>query len=79
MFANQGIMVDAWARIESNCRMEHEVVGGEMQIEFGTRTGVLNLVMTDEVVEQLAARFADAQATFRAMDAEAELEGLKSI
>ena len=45
MFTHQGIAVDAWARIESNCRMEHKVVGDEMEIEFGARAGALNLVI----------------------------------
>lgn len=37
-----------------------------------TRTGALNLIITDEVVHQLGAILADGSTSFRATNAEAE-------
>lgn len=74
MSASRGVTVDAWAKIEPDCHLEHYITGDDMQIEFGIEVGVLHLVITDEMVDRLAAIFADTQATFRALDAEAERE-----
>ncbi len=78
MYTSRGITVDAWAKIEPDCHLEHYITGDDMQIEFGIETGVLHLVITDEMVDRLVAVFTDVQATFRALDAEAEREELTS-
>lgn len=78
MFTHQGISVGAWVSLDSSCEIKPDVYGEQLQIEFGSRTGSLGMVMTEEMVDRLAVVFADAQARFRELDMEAEREELES-
>jgi hypothetical protein len=66
MFTHRGIAVDSFARIESDCSMTCTVVGDEAQFEFGDTTHCLNLIVSDEALEQLSTMIADAMAQFKA-------------
>jgi hypothetical protein len=54
--------------------VEPEMFVDELQIGFGSGSGQLRLVITEEMVDQLAVVLADAQARFQEMDEEAERE-----
>ncbi|WP_418154780.1 hypothetical protein [Actinoalloteichus caeruleus] len=74
MFINQGISVGAWVNLDSSCSVEKDVYGGELQIEFGSRTGSLGMVITRDMVDRLVAVLAEAVARFRQLDEDAEGE-----
>ncbi|MDQ3577699.1 MAG: hypothetical protein M3443_08895 [Actinomycetota bacterium] len=60
MFTHRGIAVDSFARIGSGCPITCEVVGNEVQFEFGDPAHCLNLVITDEALERFAAMVTEA-------------------
>lgn len=65
MFIEHGISVAGWARIEASCPAQYEIVGDEMHLDFGRNHTSLNLVITDEAVDKLAALFAEARASLK--------------
>jgi hypothetical protein len=74
MFTHEGIAVNTWVSLDSSCSVEPEVAGDELQVEFGTGSGSLRLVITEEMVDRLAIVFTDAQARFQELDEEADHE-----
>jgi hypothetical protein len=74
MFTYEGIAVNAWVSLDSSCSVEPEVSGDELHVEFGSRSGSLRLVITQEMVDRLAVVFADAKARFQELDEEADRE-----
>lgn len=76
MFTHQGIAVSSWVNLDSTCEIKPEVFGEQLQLELGPRSGSLGLVITEGMVDKLAAVFADAQARFRELDNQAEQDEL---
>jgi hypothetical protein len=74
MLNQQGIAVSAWVNLDSSCSVEPELFADELQIGFGSGSSSLRLVITEEMVDQLAVVLADAKARFQEMDEEAERE-----
>lgn len=74
MFTHQGISVSAWVNLDPSCSIKPDVYGEELQIEFGSRTGSLGMVITEDMVDRLAVVFAEAKARFRELDEQAERE-----
>jgi hypothetical protein len=74
MLTRDGIAVNTWASLDSSCSMEPHVSGDELQIEFGDGSNTLRLVITEEMVDQLAVVLADAKTRFQELDEEAERE-----
>jgi hypothetical protein len=72
MLNQNGVTVSAWVNLDSSCSVEPEMFVDELQIGIGSDTSSLRLIITEEMVDQLAVVFADAQAQFREMDEEAE-------
>ena len=74
MLNQNGVTVSAWINLDSSCSVEPEMFVDELQIGIGSDTSSLRLIITEEMVDQLAVVLADAQAQFREMDEEAERE-----
>ncbi|APU16964.1 MULTISPECIES: hypothetical protein [Actinoalloteichus] len=62
-----GISVDAWVKLEGGCRVSVDIVGDEAQIRFGAvRSDGIDLIATEEGLEQLVETSAAALAELRA-------------
>jgi hypothetical protein len=74
MLNQHGVVVSAWVNLDSSCSVEPELFADELQIGFGSDSSSLRLIITEEMVDQLAVVLADAKARFQEMDEEAERE-----
>jgi hypothetical protein len=74
MLNQHGVAVSAWVNLDSPCSVEPELFADELQIGFGSDSSSLRLIITEEMVDQLAVVFADAKARFQEMDDETERE-----
>lgn len=67
MFTVSGICVDSWVRVEGPCDITCDVVGDEAQFRFGgERSTGLQMIVTEEVLENLVQKSADALHRIRA-------------
>lgn len=67
-----GIYVDSWAKVEGDCEIECEVVGDETQFRFGGRRTGLDLIFTEEGLENMAEKCTEALRQLRAQEPEAD-------
>lgn len=73
MFTATGIKVDSWVKIEGNCEIVCEVVGEEAQFRFGgERSPGLDMVVTEQGLENLVQASTDALRRMRAEAAQQE-------
>lgn len=54
MHTFQGIAIDAGASIDGDCAITHRVGQDCVEIDFGHRTGGLNLCLTEDAAAKLA-------------------------
>jgi hypothetical protein len=74
MLTRDGIAVNTWVNLDSSCSVDPHASGDELQIEFGDGSNTLRLIITEEMVDQLAVVLADAKTRFQELDEEAERE-----
>ena len=68
MFMHCGIAVDTWVKIAGGCPIRWEVAGGEARFEIGPEVAVLNLVASEQGLQELIAVAADALRAIQAPD-----------
>ncbi|MFD9890893.1 hypothetical protein ACFWY9_16225 [Amycolatopsis sp. NPDC059027] len=70
----QGISVSMWVDLDSSCRVKPKVFEEQLQLEFGTRTGTLGMMITEDMVDRLSVVFAEAKARIRELAGQDEQE-----
>jgi hypothetical protein len=66
VLTDQGIAVDAWVRIEEDCPIACDVVGGEAQFRFGgRRSDGIDLIVTEQGLENIVQACSRALETMR--------------
>lgn len=71
MYTTNGVCVDSWARIEGQCLITYDVAGDEAQFRFGgTRSSGIDLIITEEGLENLVQASTEALRKIRAEAAE---------
>lgn len=65
-----GIEVESWAKVEGHCAIECDVVGDEVQMRLGDRSSGLDLIFTEEGLENMVDKCSGALREIRACDEE---------
>lgn len=66
MYLNGGIVVDAWVKLDGQCEIECDVVGGEAQFSFGSgRAPGLQMIVTEAGLAKLMRKGGEALAEIR--------------
>ena len=66
MFTDCGIAVDVWVKIEEHCSITCDVMDDEAQFSFGHRSGSLELITSEKMLETLVSVASDALHRMRA-------------